>query len=72
MTAITANFNDDQFYQFCRRNPDVKFERNVKGEIIITSPTGGETGNRNTEISRRGTIHRALNTYVSAYPLLNI
>jgi Uma2 family endonuclease len=59
MTAITANFNDDQF---CRSNPDVKFERNVKGEIIITSPRGGETGNRNIEISRRGTIHRALNT----------
>lgn len=56
MTAITVNFNDiikltdDQFYQLCRNNPDVKFERNAKGEIVIMSPTGGETGNRNIEV----------------------
>ncbi|MBH8564898.1 Uma2 family endonuclease [Nostoc sp. CENA67] len=56
MTAITVNFNpiikltDDQFYQLCRSNPDVKFERNAYGEIIIMPPTGGETGNRNLEI----------------------
>ncbi len=56
MTAITVNFNDiikltdDQFYQLCRNNPDVKFERNIKGEIVIISPTGGGTGNRNIEI----------------------
>jgi Uma2 family endonuclease len=45
------HLNDDQFYQLCRANPDIKFERNAKGEIIIMSPTGGETGNRNFEIS---------------------
>lgn len=57
MTAVTINFNsvvkitDDQFYQLCRDNPDVKFERNAKGEIIIVPPTGGETGNCNSEIN---------------------
>ncbi len=57
MTAITVNFHpivnitDDNFYQLCRENPDVKFERNAKGEIIIMSPTGGGTGNRNIEIA---------------------
>jgi len=57
MTAITVNFNpiieltDDQFYQLCRKNPDVKFERNANGELIIMPPTGGETGNRNIEIA---------------------
>ena len=57
MNAVTVNFNpiieltDDQFYQLCRANPDVKFERNAKGELIIMSPTGGETGNRNIEIA---------------------
>jgi Uma2 family endonuclease len=44
------NITDEQFYQLCRVNPDVKFERNAQGEIIIMSPTGGETGNRNAEI----------------------
>lgn len=59
MTAITINLNpiiqltDDQFYQLCRANPDVKFERNAKGEIIIVSPTGGETGKRNAKLTTR-------------------
>jgi Uma2 family endonuclease len=57
MTAITFNLNpivkltDDQFYQLCRENPDVKLERNAKGEIIIMPPTGGETGKRNAEFT---------------------
>jgi Uma2 family endonuclease len=56
MNTITLNLKpvieltDEQFYQLCRRNPDVKFERNAKGELLIMSPTGGETGNRNAEI----------------------
>ncbi|MBW4448881.1 MAG: Uma2 family endonuclease [Spirirestis rafaelensis WJT71-NPBG6] len=56
MNAITINLKpvieltDEQFYQLCRKNPDVKFERNALGELIIMSPTGGETGNRNAEI----------------------
>ncbi len=55
MTAYTINFDsifkfsDEQFYQLCRQNPDVKFESNAQGEIIIMAPTGGETGNRNAE-----------------------
>ncbi|AFY56382.1 hypothetical protein Riv7116_3942 [Rivularia sp. PCC 7116] len=57
MTAITINFNnvmklnDDQFYQLCRDNPDIKLERNQWGELIVMPPTGGETGNRNSEIN---------------------
>ena len=57
MTAIAINFNpiikftDDQFYQLCRENPDIKFERNHKGELLIMSPTGGETGKTNAEIN---------------------
>ncbi|MEI6442409.1 MAG: Uma2 family endonuclease [Nostocales cyanobacterium ELA583] len=57
MTAITVNLNpiiqltDNQFYQLCRENPEVKFERNAKGEILIMSPTGAETGNCNSEVN---------------------
>jgi len=57
MLAVTINFDaiaqitDDQFYQLCRENPDVKFERNARGEIIVMSPTGGETGSYNSEIN---------------------
>lgn len=57
MNAVTINFNpivkltDEQFYQLCRSNPDVKFERNAKGELIIMPPTGGETGKSNAELT---------------------
>ena len=57
MTAIAidfsavARFTDEQFYQLCRDNPDIKFERTARGEIVVMAPTGGETGNRNCEIS---------------------
>ncbi len=42
---------DEQFYQLCRDNRDLKFERNVTGNLSIMSPTGGETGERNSEIN---------------------
>ena len=56
MTAITIKFNnilrltDDQFNQLCRDNPEIKFERNIRGEITIMSPTGGEIGKQNASI----------------------
>jgi Uma2 family endonuclease len=42
--------NDEQFFEFCQANRDVRIERNAKGEIIIMPPTGWETGNKNAEI----------------------
>ncbi|MFN4144611.1 MAG: Uma2 family endonuclease [Runella sp.] len=44
-------FTDDEFYDFCMDNPNLKFERTAKGEIIVMSNTGGITGNRNAEIN---------------------
>jgi Uma2 family endonuclease len=57
MNALTiqlpssAPFSDNQFYDLCRANPELRIERNANGEIIFMSPTGGETGNRNSEIN---------------------
>jgi Uma2 family endonuclease len=45
------NFSDEQFYQLCRNNPDLKFERSALGDLIIMPPTGGDTGKCNVEIS---------------------
>jgi len=42
---------DDQFYELCQHHPDYKFERNAKGELLMVPPTGGETGNRNMDLS---------------------
>ena len=45
------NMDDDQFFEFCQANRDVRIERNKDGEIIIMPPTGSETGGRNAEIT---------------------
>lgn len=56
MSAVTVNFSpifdltDDAFYQLCRNNPDVKFERTADGELIVVSPVGGEGGKREAEL----------------------
>ncbi|MEM8810561.1 MAG: Uma2 family endonuclease [Cyanobacteria bacterium P01_G01_bin.38] len=46
-----TNLTDQQFYELCHTHPDVKFERTPGGHLLIMPPTGGETGNRNIEIS---------------------
>jgi Uma2 family endonuclease len=45
------DLTDDAFYQLCRANPEVKFERTAKGELVVMSPTGGESGHRNADIT---------------------
>ena len=45
-----AKIDDEQFSQLCRYNPELSLEQNQKGEIIIMSPTGGETGKKNAEL----------------------
>ncbi len=41
------SMDNDRLYNFCVYNPELKIERNHKGELLIMAPTGGETGNRN-------------------------
>ncbi|MGK7884897.1 MAG: Uma2 family endonuclease [Crocosphaera sp.] len=47
----SLQMTDEQFFQLCQDNRDLRFERNSNGDILIMPPTGGETGNRNIEIS---------------------
>jgi Uma2 family endonuclease len=44
---------DDQFYELCRANGDLRFERTAEGEILIMPPTGTRTGNRNSRLTQR-------------------
>ncbi len=44
------NMTDEQFFEFCQANRDVRIERSSQGEIIVMPPTGWETGNKNAEI----------------------
>ncbi|MYF73458.1 MAG: Uma2 family endonuclease [Gemmatimonadetes bacterium] len=43
--------SDEDFYAFCQLNRDVCIERNAQGDVIIMPPAGGETSERNAEIT---------------------
>ncbi|MBD2343214.1 Uma2 family endonuclease [Anabaena subtropica] len=42
---------DEQFFDFCQVNRDLRIEMNQFGEISIMPPTGSETGNRNFNVA---------------------
>jgi Uma2 family endonuclease len=56
MTVVEIKFeswqlSDEQFFQLCQDNRDLRLERSAKGDLIIMPPTGGETGNSNAGIT---------------------
>ena len=59
MTALSLNLQsvvdltDDQFYQLCQNNNNLRFERTATGELIILPPVGGETSNRNGKLTQQ-------------------
>ena len=42
---------EDQFYEFCRINSDLRIERNPDGGVLVMEPAGWETGEKNAEIT---------------------
>ncbi len=44
------HLSDEEFFTFCQANPEINIERNSQREIIIMSPTGALSSNRNAEI----------------------
>lgn len=56
MTVLTltldpiVHLTDEQFYQLCQANRDLRFERTAEGHLIVMPPTGWDTGERNLEI----------------------
>ena len=42
---------DDQFYEFCRINRELRIERGTEGEVTIMPPAGWESARRNAEIT---------------------
>ncbi|MEG4630407.1 Uma2 family endonuclease [Microcoleus sp. AR_TQ3_B6] len=41
---------DDEFFEFCQINSELRIERNKSGELLIMPPTGSETGNRSGSV----------------------
>ncbi|NJR18192.1 MAG: Uma2 family endonuclease [Calothrix sp. CSU_2_0] len=44
------NMTDEQLFEFCQLNKDFRIERKATGEIVIMSPTGSETDERNFDL----------------------
>ncbi|MBD2542582.1 Uma2 family endonuclease [Planktothricoides raciborskii] len=47
----TWKMSQEQFAELAQINQDVRLELTAKGELIIMPPTGGETGNRNFDLT---------------------
>lgn len=41
---------NNQFFEFCQLNRDLRIERTVKGELVIMPPVGGRSGNREADL----------------------
>lgn len=44
---LLKQVSEDEFFDFCQLNRDLRIERTSEGDIIIMPPTGAETGGRN-------------------------
>ncbi len=49
----TLELTEDQFFQLCQNNRDLRLERTAEGELIIMPPTGWGSGNRNAKLTAR-------------------
>ncbi|WP_394794252.1 Uma2 family endonuclease [Armatimonas sp.] len=43
--------NREQFFRVCQANQPLGLERTPEGRLSVTMPTGGRTGNRNSELN---------------------
>jgi Uma2 family endonuclease len=48
--AGVFNLGEDEFFDFCQANRDLRIERSAKGEIIIMPPAGGYSGYQSGEV----------------------
>ena len=45
------NLSEDEFFDFCQINRDLRIERSAQGELIIMAPSGGDSSSRNARLN---------------------
>jgi Uma2 family endonuclease len=45
-----VELTDEQFYRLCEANPNTPLERSAAGALVIMSPVGGESGEREADL----------------------
>src|ERR1700712_324309 len=48
---VSDDMTENEFFNFCHENENLRIERNETGQIFIMSPTGSETGNKSFELA---------------------
>jgi Uma2 family endonuclease len=49
LPANTVEWTEDEFFDFCQINSDLRIERSARGEIIVMTPAGGYAGYQSGE-----------------------
>ena len=49
-TRPVIDMDDEQFFQFCQLNRDLRIERTAEGDIIIMAPEAGSSGRGDSEL----------------------
>lgn len=52
-SPVLKKMSEEEFYEFCRLNPDLSLELNSEGDLIIMPPTGVKSGARNAILGAR-------------------
>jgi Uma2 family endonuclease len=50
LKSLTETITDEVLEQLCRENPEAKLETNAQGQLIVMSPTGSQSGQRNGKL----------------------
>src|SRR5207253_3999628 len=51
--APLVTLDDDQLFDFCQFNRDLRIERDAEGALILIDPAGGASSARNLEVCRQ-------------------
>ena len=47
LDGILKNLTEEEFFEICRQNPEMRIEMSKEGDVIFMPPTGGETSGYN-------------------------
>jgi Uma2 family endonuclease len=51
--APLVRLNEEQFFEFCQLNRDLRIERDADGALVLMAPVGGTSSARNLEVCRQ-------------------
>ncbi|MDQ1590492.1 MAG: hypothetical protein QOG71_1119 [Pyrinomonadaceae bacterium] len=66
-SPLLKKMSEQEFYAFCRLNPELSLELTSEGDLIIMPPTDGKSGSRNAVLGARLTTWTIENTGGTAF-----